>query len=116
LRLRQPQFAITSSPTIAVRSAAPAPLKPFLKAFPIPNGRDLGSGFAESFAGYSNPSTLDATSIRIDHRLNNRVSLFGPFNYAPSATIQRGDTLNQLYSNQLNAMPLTLGSTQAISS
>jgi len=116
LRLRQPQFAITSSPTIAVRSAAPAPLKPFLNAFPIPNGRDLGNGFAESFAGYSNPSTLNATSIRIDHRVSNGVSLFGRFNYAPSENIQRGLPLNQLETNQLNATTLTLGSTQAISS
>ena len=117
LRLRQPQFAITSSPTIAVRSAAPAALRPFLNAFPIPNGRDLGNGFAESFAGYSNPTTLNATSIRIDHRVSNRVSLFGRFNYAPSESIQRDCcVLNELNTNQLNATTLTLGSTQAISS
>jgi hypothetical protein len=119
LRLRLPQFGITSSPTMSVRSATPAPLRPFLDAFPIPNGRDLGKGFAESFAGYSNPSTLNATSIRIDHRLTSRVSLFGRYNYAPSASTQRnpgvGSLLSQLETNELNLTTLTLGSVQAIS-
>jgi hypothetical protein len=117
LRLRQPQVAITESPTVAVRKAAPPQLKPFLDAFPIPNGQDLGGGFAESSASYSNPSTLNATSIRIDYSLNNSVSLFGRFNYSPSEQVQRSpNTLNQLGTNQLNVTTLTLGSTQAISS
>jgi hypothetical protein len=116
LRLRLPQVGITESPTVATRKAAPPQLKPFLDAFPIPNGKDLGDGFAESFASYSNPSTLNATSIRIDHRVSSKVSLFGRFNYAPSENIQRGGLLNQLQTNQLNATTLTLGLTQAISS
>ncbi len=116
LRLRQPQFAITESPTIAVRNAAPAPLKPFVNAFPIPNGRDLSDGFAESFAGYSNPSTLNATSIRFDQKISNKMNLFVRFNYAPSESIQRSPrTLNQLQTNQLDTTTLTLGLTQAIS-
>jgi len=118
LIVRQPQFSITSSPTIAVRNAVSAPLKPFINAFPIPNGRDLGNGFAESFAAYSNPSTMHATSIRVDHRLGNKVSLFGRFNYAPSESVQRAPNqiaLNQLQSNQIKTMTLTLGLTQAIS-
>ena len=118
LRLRQPQFGITESPTVDARKAAPPQLNPFLDAFPIPNGKDLGDGFAESFAGYSNPSTLNATSIRIDHRLSSNAILFGRFNYAPSENIQRAPTgglLNQLKTNQLNATTLTLGTTQVIS-
>jgi hypothetical protein len=116
LRLRQPQFAITTSPTMAVRNATPAPLKPFLNAFPVPNGRDRGNGFAESFAGYSNPSSLNAISIRLDHVLGNGVSLFGRFNYAPSEKVSRSAPLNQLTTNQLKATTLTLGLTQAFSS
>jgi hypothetical protein len=116
LRLRQPQVWITATPTVAVRKAAPPQLKPFLDAFPIPNGKDLGDGFAESFGSFSNPSTLNATSLRLDHTVNSKLSLFGRFNYAPSRTIQRGDMLNQLYSRNLDATTLTLGSTQAISS
>ena len=117
LRLRLPQFAITSSPTIAVRNNTPAPLRPFVNAFPIPNGRDLGNGFGESFAGYSNPTTLDATSFRIDHQMSHKVTLFGRYNYAPSESIQRDSfVLNHLSTNQLNSTTLTLGSMQIISS
>ncbi|MFN2532957.1 MAG: carboxypeptidase regulatory-like domain-containing protein [Pyrinomonadaceae bacterium] len=118
LRLRQPQVGITQSPTLATRRAVPVALKPFLDAFPIPNGKDFGNGFAESSSGYSNPSSLDASSIRIDHTLNSKLTLFGRFNYAPSETIQRTPTaslLNQLQTNQLLTTTLTLGLTQAIS-
>jgi len=116
LRLRQPQFAITEAPTLAVRNAVAAELKPFINAFPIPNGRDLGAGFAESFAGYSNPTTLNATSIRIDHRLNSSMTLFGRYNYAPSDATQRSSTtLTQLQTNTLNTTTVTLGFTATIS-
>ena len=116
LRLRQPQVGITESPTVAARNAAAADLKPFINAFPIPNGNDLGGGFAESSASYSNPSTLNAISIRVDHTVASKISLFGRFNYAPSESTQRStSTLNQLERNQLNVTTLTLGSTQTIS-
>ncbi|HJX91660.1 MAG TPA: carboxypeptidase regulatory-like domain-containing protein [Pyrinomonadaceae bacterium] len=116
LRLRQPQFAVTEAPTLAVRNAVPAALKPFIFAFPIPNGRDLGGGFAESFAGYSNPTTLDATSIRVDHSFSNTMTLFGRYNYAPSDATQRSSTtLNQLQTNQLNTTTVTIGLTQSFS-
>ena len=118
LRLRQPQVGITQSPTLATRKAVPLPLKPFIDAFPIPNGKDLGNGFAESSASYSNPSSLNASSIRIDHTFSSKLTLFGRFNYAPSENIQRTPTsslLNQLQTNQLNTTTLTLGLTQAVS-
>ncbi|MCA1850344.1 MAG: TonB-dependent receptor, partial [Acidobacteria bacterium] len=117
LRLRQPQVGITVAPTLSARRAAPAQLKPYLDAFPIPNGRDLGDGFAESSASYSNPSTLNATSIRVDHTLSSRLTLFGRFNYAPSENIQRLVTqslLNNLETTQFKTETLTFGSTQAL--
>lgn len=117
LRLRQPQFVITSSPTVALRNAAPTQLKPFLNAFPIPNGKDLGDGLGESFGGFSNPIRLNATSIRIDHTLSKKISLFGRLNVSPSESVQRDCcVLSELNTNHLNATTLTLGSTQAISS
>ena len=116
LRLRQPQFSVTEAPTLAIRNAVPAELKPFVDAFPIPNGRNLGGGFAESSAGYSNPTTLDATSIRVDHNFSSTVTLFGRYNYAPSDATQRSSTtLNQLQTNQLNTTTVTIGLTQSFS-
>lgn len=118
LSLRQPQFGITMAPTLSARASAPPQLKPYLDAFPIPNGRDLGDGFAESFAGYSNPSTLNATSVRVDHTAGSKLTLFGRFNYAPSETTQRAVTeglLNNLETTRLKTETLTLGATQTLS-
>src|SRR5918997_2430114 len=42
LRLRLPQVAITDVPSLAARRSAPAPLRPFFDAFPVPTGADLG--------------------------------------------------------------------------
>jgi hypothetical protein len=89
LRLRLPQFNLTNVPTIALRQSAPASLQPILNAFPLPNGKDLGNGLAEFAVSYSNPSNLDATSVRIDHRINDKWGLFGRYNRVPSYSTAR---------------------------
>src|SRR5271156_3168112 len=60
LRLRQPSTQETSVPDAAARIQAPASMQPFLNAFPVPNGPELGSGLAQFNASFSNPSSLDA--------------------------------------------------------
>jgi hypothetical protein len=90
LRLRQPATQETVVPDMASRQAASASMQPYLNAYPIPNGAELGSGTAEFNASYSNPSTLDAYSIRVDHAINSKLSLFGRYNYSPSSFTQRG--------------------------
>src|SRR5438128_8341056 len=47
LRLRLPQFALTNVPSLALRQQAPPGMQPIVNAFPVPNGRDLGTGLAE---------------------------------------------------------------------
>ena len=84
LRLRQPQVSILSVPNANTRQSAAPQLQPFLLAFPIANGKDFGNGFAEFASSYGNPSSLDATSIRIDHISNSNLTLFGRYNHAPS--------------------------------
>jgi hypothetical protein len=129
LRLRQPETGTATYPTEAFRqSAAAAWIKPLLDAFPIPNGAVNNDGCtastpngpvpcdAEFHATYSNPTTLNATSIRIDHRVNSRVSLFGRYNYAPSETAQRITASNDILTSKFPLQTATLGSTQAISS
>jgi hypothetical protein len=93
LRLRQPASQQSVVPDIASRQQAPAAMQPYLNAFPIPNGPELGGGTAQFNAGYSNPSNLDATSIRIDHAINSRLNLFGRYNYSPSSLGQRAPVL-----------------------
>jgi len=84
LRLRQPQTRITDVPSLAVRDSAPAALQPYLRAFPLPNGPETTNGFARYSASYSDPSTLDAFSLRLDHHVSARLSFFGRYNIAPS--------------------------------
>ncbi len=90
LRLRQPSSLQTAVPNNASRQIAPAASQPFLNAFPISNGPALGAGLAQFNASFSNPSTLDATSIRMDHVLTSKVTLFGRYNFSPSSLEQRG--------------------------
>ena len=89
LRLRQPSSMQTAVPDDASRQAAPAPSRPYLNAFPIANGPVAGSGLAQFNASFSNPSTLNAYSIRLDHIVTSKVSLFGRYNYSPSSVEQR---------------------------
>ncbi|HEY9401975.1 MAG TPA: carboxypeptidase-like regulatory domain-containing protein [Pyrinomonadaceae bacterium] len=123
LRLRQPQVAITEVPSRAARLNAPPQLRPYLDAFPLPSGRDLGNGFAEFSAGYSDPSSLDAMSLRIDVSPNQKSTLFVRYNHAPSETIQRGgvttagfgrQSLNTLNRTSLRTQTLTAAAVVAV--
>jgi hypothetical protein len=125
LQLRQPQVGITDVPSLQVRQTAPVQLQPFLNAFPLPNGPNrngangLPNGFAEFAASYSNPSSLNATSIRVDYAVNNRFNIFGRANFAPSETIARtgsGSSLNNLNTTQIDTRTLTVGATNALAS
>ena len=134
LRLRQPQVAVTEVPSATARQLASSSSRPFLNAFPIPNGPETHDGFAEFAASYSDPSRLDATSLRIDFAANQRLALFGRFNFAVSRTIQRGSnvvpgfsvapvvnpniaqSLNNLTRADLNTGTLTIGATFSFSS
>jgi len=90
LRLRQPATQETVVPDTASRQQAPSTMQPYLNAYPVPNGPELGSGTAQFSGSYSNPSSLNAYSIRVDHAINSKLSLFGRYNYSPSDTTQRG--------------------------
>jgi len=94
LRLRQPATQETVVPDNTSRQQAPASMQPFLNAYPVANGPQVGTGLAQFNSGYSNPSSLDAYSMRFDHILNSRMSLFGRYNYSPSDSSQRGPLLS----------------------
>jgi hypothetical protein len=90
LRLRLPQVENTTVPSLNARSAASAALQPFLNAYPRPNSDALDNNGISSFsASFSDASTLDAYSIRIDHKLSDKLSLFGRYNNSPSELKQR---------------------------
>lgn len=123
LRLRLPQTALTSVPDLPARQNAVPAMRTYLNAFPVPNGPEIldaegnPTGAAQDNASFSNKATLDAYSIRIDHRLNNRLSLFGRYNYSPSQLLERGtgSSLSQVQSNMITTETATVGATSAIS-
>jgi len=90
LRLRQPATQETVVPDPPSRQQAPASLQPYVNAFPLANGTELGNGLAQFNASYSNPSSLNAYSIRVDQAVNSKISLFGRYDYSPSSFSQRG--------------------------
>jgi hypothetical protein len=111
-RLRQPLTAETTVPDRASRAQSPAAVIPFLDAFPVPNGAVLPGGLAQFNASYSNPSTLDAYSLRIDHNLNSKQSLFARYNFSPSHVTQRdGSTLSDLQIGSFSTHTFTIGYT-----
>ena len=116
LRLRQPQFNLTNVPTLVLRQQARPGIQPILNAFPLPNGKDLSNGLAEFTGSYSDPSSLDATSIRFDHAFSSKHTLFGRYNKSPSESInRRADiALNNLQSRRLSTQSITIGVTESL--
>jgi len=90
LRLAAPQAAnINFVPSVALRASAPAPLKQALDAFPMPNGPDVGNGIAEFIDSWSNPGSINSTSVRLDHVVNNKLRVFFRFNDTGSRSAVR---------------------------
>src|SRR5262249_18565458 len=89
LRLRQPFTQQSVVPDALSRQRAPAGIRPFLDAYPVANGPAAGPGLAQFNASYSNPSSLDAYSIRVDQVITSKLHLFGRYNYSPSSLDQR---------------------------
>ncbi len=116
LRLLNPSFSLTNVPSLALRQTAAPAMQPFLNAFPLPNGANLANGFAEFAAGYSNSNTLNATSIRIDHTINDKLVLFGRYNFAPSRTETRDTTnLSNITFRDFDTRTFTVGATMVFS-
>jgi len=121
LRVRQPSTQETVVPDAASRqSPTPAAMLPYLNAFPVANGAELGSGLAQFNSGYTNPSSLDAYSIRLDQVANSKLNLFGRYNYSPSSLDQRGPSsvfgsvLSATQSASFSVQTLTVGLTEMI--
>jgi outer membrane receptor protein involved in Fe transport len=94
LRLRLPEVTETTVPDLLARETASAATQPYLNAFPLPNGMDNpAAGIATFNSSYSNAASLDAYSLRLDHTVSSKVSLFARYNYSPSELTQRGSGL-----------------------
>jgi Carboxypeptidase regulatory-like domain/TonB dependent receptor/TonB-dependent Receptor Plug Domain len=116
-QLRLPQTSVIDVASSSARASAPAALAPLLNAYPIPNGPVSEDGQTAEFTGtYSNSGTLDAGSIRIDHKFGDRYLLFGRFNDAPSEIASRVSGLSMLQSTTADTKTLTVGLNMTLSS
>jgi len=130
LRLRLPQTSLTLVPDTNPedpysRQFATVALLPYMNAFPLPNGPEVlnpngnHQGVAQSNASYSDPGTLDAYSLRVDHKLSDKLNLFGRYNHSPSELSQRGYggySLNTVVPLTITTKTATVGATWAIAS
>lgn len=78
-------------PSTTLDSEASPVFKNFLAAFPA-GGADLGStvpadtSFSQFVGGFSVPSRVNSTSLRLDHKVNNKVNIFARYSRSPSSS------------------------------
>ena len=116
-RLQLPKIISGLVPSLRMRQAAAAVFQPILNAFPLPTGAETirngqPSGYAPFTGSISIPSTLDATSLRIDQNIGNKLTLFGRYNDSPGNS--SGRNLSQLSGYDGRTRTTTLGATIAI--
>src|SRR5260370_24371536 len=118
LRLRLPQTLLTNVPDLTARQNAVSAMQRFLNAYPVPNGPDnLTTGVAQFNSSFSSPATLNAYSLRVDHKLSGKLNLFGRYNYSPSRLGQRGGldkSLSTISQSTIATRTTTVGLTWSI--
>jgi hypothetical protein len=95
LRLVQPQAATAVFvPDDNLRANTPAPLNEVLNAFPMPSPKgldDTANGIGQFIGSWSNPASINSTSVRFDHVVNDRLRLFFRFSGTTSNSTVRGN-------------------------
>jgi hypothetical protein len=120
LRLSLPQVVESLVPDLSSRQNASPAMQPYLNAFPLPTSGapdNLTTGIAQFNSSFSNTSSLDAYSLRVDHKLNDKLKIFGRYNYSPSVLNERGsgEALSQVVPAQITTQTATVGATWIIS-
>jgi hypothetical protein len=117
LRLDSPQAATqVEVPDNTLRTQSPAALLPLLNAFPVENGGSDGQndGFGYYITTVSYPSRLNSTSVRLDHSIGDKLSIFGRYASTPSNTTTYSEAISS--TTQYNTQTATVGATYAPSS
>lgn len=89
LRLIDPETASAIVPNTSIRKTAPANLRAYLNAFPVPNGPALSGSAAQFATVFSNPLDNDSVSLRLDHTFTPKHTAFVRYLYSPSDTSNR---------------------------
>jgi hypothetical protein len=118
LRLTQPTAAsIQYVPDTYMRQQAVAAMQPILNAFPVQNGVDYGSALSPNLAQfittYSLPSSIDTTSIRLDHTFSPKLVMFFRAGDTPSSIASR--PYFALSTAAINAQTYTVGASSQLS-
>jgi hypothetical protein len=120
LQLVHPQAVITEVPATDVRKAAPESLRPYLDAFPLPNGPECLCGFGVFAASYSDAARMGSGGLRLDASAGEKWLFFGRLHLSPSEVTQRGrgfirgasaQGLNTLSHTSVTTRTLTFGAT-----
>ncbi len=106
LRLRQPFSWRQPAPTLAARKLGPVWVQTMLNLYPVPDGRALDTNLAEWTGRILRPAGLDTGSLRLDHSLTSRISIFGRYNEAPSSNQFGSTQINHL---EMQSRAVTLG-------
>ncbi len=124
LRLREPNslqgYFFSSDAKAAVTSANSA-WKPIIDATPTGTGalfdptcdNVTNPCLRELNAGYSNPSSFNAYSLRLDQKLTNKINLFARYSHTPSNSDSL-QGLNENFISYANTDTATLGVTATI--
>ena len=81
-----------------------------MAAMPLPDGPVNSDGLTASLTvGYSDPTSLNATSLRVDHTINHHLNIFGQYNHAPSTQSVRLWSEEQNYTDRSDSA--TVGAT-----
>ena len=99
LRLSLPQTASDQFYTASARAAVAPVYQPLINALPLPDPKaplidpscDNITNPCQAIivAAYSDPSSLDSISFRIDHKLTKKINLFARYGHAPSSDATR---------------------------
>lgn len=119
LSLVSPSTMISSVPDLRSRESAPASIRAFFNAFPLPDGPEQTDGAAEYHALLANPSASDSASLRIDHTISSSMTLFVRYSLMPTTSLTRGgfiSTANTLTHQNSNSQTATVGLTRTSAS
>jgi hypothetical protein len=84
LRLDHPAVTTSLVPTALARLDAPPGAAWLTTALPLPNGPDFGGGLGLLTLDAPRTSSLDFTSIRVDHAIGSKVKIFSRVSRSPS--------------------------------
>ena len=112
LRLSSPRPAsVNYVPDDALRASAPTPLNQALNAWPLPSPNgidDTANGMAQYIGSWSNSSSLNSTSVRFDHVVNDRLRLFFRFSNTTSNSVARGSSGGFIPATNVNTTAYTM--------